>query len=600
MAQNQLRSQVLGLQRQPENLKLYHEIIEKQLDDKFIEVVTNDNPKEGHYLPYHPVLKNSATTPLRIVFNCSPKTRQSSVSLNDCLQTGPSLTQRLYDVLLKFRIGTYTYTADISMALLRVGLQEEDRNYTKFLWIKDPIDPNSELITYRFVSVLFGATSSPFLLQATLDTHLKSNSPNKTEISKNLYVDNFQRTTSSESKLLNIYHEAYRELLGANMPLQSCVSNNAILNKLIATEFPDYQVPKRTKLLGIEWNTTTDQLTIKSVEPDTTNLTMIKLVSQVSKPFDPLRLLSTILINGKLIMQEYWQQKIGWDDLLTPALQEKWQGLVKDLSILESVKFPRNTVVNAKEPIKLHVFCDASGKAYGTVTYLISNGYDARVCPYPGPPPLPKEQVVLIRPFKTTGVDFTGALTLTGTKDQKPIKAYICLFTCATTRAVHLEVTPDMSAEAFLQAFHRFASCRSCPKLMISDNGSNLVAREACLRKIWTHSKVRTVLNQGQCHWKFIPPRAPWHGGFYERMIGTVKRSLRKTLHRQKIDLQELQTVAIEIEARVKDRPLTYLSDDALQREPLSPAHLMYGRQTPHPCVPYGRGTRGSFICPRE
>ncbi|XP_069188811.1 uncharacterized protein [Procambarus clarkii] len=198
-----------------------------------------------------------------------------------------------------FRIGTYAYTANISKDFLRVDLQEEDWKYTKFLWIKDPNYPNSELITYRFVSVLFGATSSPFLLQATLDTHLKnSNSQNKTEISKNLYVYNFQGTTSSESKLLNIFHEANRELMGASMPLQSWVSNNGKLNQLIATEFPDYQVPERTKVLGIEWITTTDQLTIKSVEPDTTNLTMRKLLSQVSKPFDLLGLLSPILMES--------------------------------------------------------------------------------------------------------------------------------------------------------------------------------------------------------------------------------------------------------------------------------------------------------------
>ncbi|XP_069171146.1 uncharacterized protein [Procambarus clarkii] len=172
----------MHLNRHPENLKLY-DIIQQQLDNKFIKVVTNDDPKEGHYLPHHVVLRNSATTPIKIVFNCSAKTKQSSVSLNDCLQTGPSLTQRLYDVLLKFRIRTYAYTADISKAFLRVGLQEEDRNYTKFLWIKDRNDPNSELITYRFVSVLFGATSLPFQLQATLDTHLKkSNSQIKLKL----------------------------------------------------------------------------------------------------------------------------------------------------------------------------------------------------------------------------------------------------------------------------------------------------------------------------------------------------------------------------------------------------------------------------------
>ncbi|XP_069178961.1 uncharacterized protein [Procambarus clarkii] len=135
-----------------------------------------------------------------------------------------------------------------------------------------------------------------------------------------------------------------------------------------------------------------------------------------------------------------------------------------------------------------------------------------------------------------------------------------------------------MSAEGFLQAFRRFASRRSCPKLMISDNGSNLVAREACLRKIGTHPKVRTAINQRQCYVKFILPRAQWHGGLYERMIGMVKCFLRKTLHCQTIALQELQTVAIEIEAQVNSQPLTYLSDEVLQREPLSPAHLMYGR----------------------
>ncbi|XP_069191662.1 uncharacterized protein [Procambarus clarkii] len=305
MAQNQLRSQVMHLYRHPENWKLYHDIIQQQLDKKFIEVVTIDDVKEGHYLPHHAVLKNSATTAIRIVFNCSAKTKQNSVSLNDCLQTGPSLTQMLYNVLLKYCIRTYAYTANISKAFLRVGLQEEDHNYTKFLWIKDPNDPSSELITYRFASVLFGATSSPFLLQATLDTHLKkSNSPNKTEISNNLYVDNFQGTASSESKLLNIYHEANRELMGANMPIQSCISNNTKLNQLIEKEFPDYKVPQKTKVLGGEWDTTADQLTIKSVEPDTTNLTMRKLLSQVSKPFDLLGLLSPLLINGKLRMQE--------------------------------------------------------------------------------------------------------------------------------------------------------------------------------------------------------------------------------------------------------------------------------------------------------
>lgn len=172
---------------------------------------------------------------------------------------------------------------------------------------------------------------------------------------------------------------------------------------------------------------------------------------------------------------------------------------------------------------------------------------------------------------------------LTGTPDKILVKSYICLFTCATTRGVHLEVTSDMSVEAFLQAFRRFAACRSYPKLMISDIGSIVMAgeaclwdrplsQEACLWEIWNHPKVQKVLKQRQYYWKFKPPRAPWHGGFYERMVGTVKRGLRKALHRKKISLQELQTVVTEIEARANNRPLIYLSDDITQREPLSPS----------------------------
>ncbi|XP_069182174.1 uncharacterized protein [Procambarus clarkii] len=134
-----------------------------------------------------------------------------------------------------------------------------------------------------------------------------------------------------------------------------------------------------------------------------------------------------------------------------------------------------------------------------------------------------------------------------------------------------------MSAEAFIQAFRRFAARRSCPKVMIFDNGSNFVAGEACLREIWNHPEVQSVLHRRQCHWKFIAPRAPWQGGFYERMIGTVKKCLRKTLHRHKINYSELQTLVMEIEARVNNRPLTYLSDDFSQREPLSPTHLVHG-----------------------
>ena len=85
----------------------------------------------------------------------------------------------------------------------------------------------------------------------------------------------------------------------------------------------------------------------------------------------------------------------------------------------------------------------------------------------PDPPPLPKVRVEDSRPFTVTGVDFSGALYVRE-KNGEETKAYICLFTCAATRAVHLELIPDLCTETFLQAFRRFCSRKSLPKLMIS------------------------------------------------------------------------------------------------------------------------------------
>ena len=79
--------------------------------------------------------------------------------------------------------------------------------------------------------------------------------------------------------------------------------------------------------------------------------------------------------------------------------------------------------------------------------------------------------------------------------------------------------------------------------------------------------------------WRFIPKRAPWYGGFWERLIGLTKSTLKKVLGRTFISLISLQTIIVEIEAVLNDRPLTYVSSDMSDPEPLTPAHLLYGRR---------------------
>ena len=108
------------------------------------------------FLPHHAVLKESATTPLRIVFNASSKPADGR-SLNDCMYVGPSLTQKLHDALLTFRENPVAVISDISKAFHRILIHEEHRKFTKFLWVTENRDT---LTSYQFKVVIFGATST--------------------------------------------------------------------------------------------------------------------------------------------------------------------------------------------------------------------------------------------------------------------------------------------------------------------------------------------------------------------------------------------------------------------------------------------------------
>jgi len=179
--------------------------------------------------------------------------------------------------------------------------------------------------------------------------------------------------------------------------------------------------------------------------------------------------------------------------------------------------------------------------------------------PTPDPPPLPNARVEGPRPFAVTGVDFTGTLYVKNSTGEHKVehKVYICLFTCTSTRAIHLEIVTDLSAETFHLAFRRFASRRSLPSIMLSDNASTYHAAVEELRVLFKSDVIKEALGHQGVDWQFIPKCAPWYGGFWERLIGLTNQAIRKTLGRTFISLDQLQTVVVEVE---NDRPLTYVN----------------------------------------
>ncbi|XP_063416882.1 uncharacterized protein LOC134699206 [Mytilus trossulus] len=128
---------------------------------------------------------------------------------------------------------------------------------------------------------------------------------------------------------------------------------------------------------------------------------------------------------------------------------------------------------------------------------------------------------------------------------------------------------------------------------MISDNASTYKSAATEISQIFKSETVHGKLSELGTVWKFIPSRAPWYGGWWERLIGLTKTSLKKTLGRACIDLDMLHTVVTEIECTLNDRPLTYISTDEKDPEPLTPSHLMYGRRLK--TLPYPSNDNSEF-----
>ena len=194
----------------------------------------------------------------------------------------------------------------------------------------------------------------------------------------------------------------------------------------------------------------------------------------------------------------------------------------------------------------------------------------------PTPPSLPRERTRYERPFQTVGVDNTGAFTVL-MEDESESQLYITIFMCATTYAVHLEVSPTLTTRDFLLAFRRFCAIYGTPAVVLSDNGRNFDGAEACIAKLVVEEEeVQDHIRKLQIKWKFQTPCAPWKGGHFESLIAVVKFTLAVALRRKTLQEEVFRTALEEAQAVVNNRPLTYLSNQ-LDEELLTASHLLRG-----------------------
>jgi hypothetical protein len=182
-------------------------------------------------------------------------------------------------------------------------------------------------------------------------------------------------------------------------------------------------------------------------------------------------------------------------------------------------------------------------------------------------PPLPSFRVIIDEPFTVTGADYAGPLFVkTIDIERKNEKAYILLLTCASTRAVHLELVHDLSGQSCVRALRRFIARKGAPDMIFSDNAKTFKAEET-----------RKFLRDRGIKWEFNLPRAPWTGGVFERMIRSTKRCLKKVIGKSSLSFEELETVLVEVENVLNNRPLTYVDNDVTE-EVITPNRLICGR----------------------
>ena len=348
----------------------YDNIMQEQLSMGMIEPAPKEsNQAKVHYIPHHAVIKEeSQTTPLRIVYDCSAKSNNTTPSLNECLETGPPLQPHLFDVLLRNRFRKFVITGDIKKAFHQIHLPPEDRDVQRVLWYNNLQD--RKVMEYRFTRVIFGATSSPYILGATIEKHLEQyggESCRETikSLKEDTYVDDVQGGGDDIEDVRKFKEEATMLLKKGGFQLYKWHSN--------VKEFDaETNSNKLIKILGIEWNKKHDTMSVTAGIKPTEVLTKRKVLSAINSVFDVLGWASPLMVTAKLIFSEICNQGFHWDVKLPEEIQTKWDKWVHALASHNRVIVPRTIcTTSGGSTFQLHGFADASKHAVCAAIYAV-------------------------------------------------------------------------------------------------------------------------------------------------------------------------------------------------------------------------------------
>jgi len=420
----------------------YNRIIKEYCERKYLTVLDNVDG-DGYYMPHHPVFKESSnTTKIRVVFDASAKTN-TGVSLNDLLLIGPTIQDKLFTHLIRFRTYRYVMTADIEKMYLQVLVHEQDRRYQRILWRIDGM-----IKTLQFNTLTFGVASSPFLairvIKKLADDERDSYPLASKILQTHLYVDDLLAGANSVDEARAIRNEIIELLKLGGFAIRQWASNDERLTSdLEATALHTYYtIGKEQHLttLGVTWQALEDKIRydVRKIK-STDKITKRNILSEIAKIYDPLGLLGPVVMHAKKLMQNVWRCELKWDESVPQDIHSAWISFRQQLDLINQIAFERRISLDDNHDIQLHGFCDASAVGYGACIYArsVNNNQTTNVrllCA--------KSRVAPIKQMTMPRLELCGALLLSRLYKEvrdslRDIQQFKITFWCDSTIVLH-------------------------------------------------------------------------------------------------------------------------------------------------------------------
>ena len=370
------------LLRKPPNATAYSKVIQTYLEKGYVGKVPQEQCSgPAWYLPHFAVIRqDKATTKLRIVFDASART--DGLALNDLIHTGPKLQRDLFNVLTRFRREPVAVVCDIAEMYLQIELAPQDRPYHRFLW-RDFQDSEQPTV-YQFNRVVFGVNASPFLAQYVAQENarrLEHKYPMAaTAVDESTYMDDSMPSVPNEQDGKELVQQLSELWAAAGMHARKWLSNSPDVLKQVPQEDRvqqlDLDAPDlpSIKTLGMWWDAESDSFSFRFNQPASEAIVTKRFfLRKLASIFDPLGLLAPFTVRAKTLFQELWLQGYDWDDPLAANMYQPAVHWFEELPTLAKIQVPRCLRLDSAEQIKatvVHVFADASEKAYGAAVYV--------------------------------------------------------------------------------------------------------------------------------------------------------------------------------------------------------------------------------------